>query len=124
MSETKDKKIKCFYPEIVRAKPSKRILKHFIHSKASGGLWCNIRDLSQRERMSNASVGRQTVICIKVGYNPKLIELWEQIVILDEKGKSYNIKEKPDEYYYDKGDIKITAYAFRDENLYEGEIYD
>lgn len=124
MTESKNEKIRCFYPEVKLEKPNKRVIRRFIHSKCSGGFWARVRDLSQRERLANAAVGHQTVISIQMGYNPKLLELWEKIIIIDERGRTYTIKEKPDEYAYDKGDIKITAYSFRDENTYEEDIYD
>ncbi|MGN0817483.1 MAG: head-tail adaptor protein [Christensenellaceae bacterium] len=120
----KGKKIRCFYAETVREKPTKTHTRHFIHSKDSGGFWAHIRDLSQREKLANESVGHQTVVQIIVGYNPKILDMWERLTIIDEKGVSYTIREKPDEFEYAKEDLKITAYAFRDEKDYTEDTYD
>lgn len=119
--ETKNQKIRAFYTIEQRTKPTKRLTRHFIHSEASGGFWAYIRDLSQRERMSNEAIGQQTAVRIVIGFNQKVLTFWERLTIIDERGNTYIIKEKPDEYDYSKKDIKITGYAFNDGNVYEGE---
>lgn len=124
MAIVKNEKIRCFYADVVRVKPNRAIARNFIHTRQSFGFWAHIRDLSQRERSANDAVGHQTVVQIIVGYNPRIIELWEKLVIIDERGTTYKIKEKPDEYEYTKGDIKIIAYAFRDDTVYGEDVYE
>lgn len=124
MAETvKNQKIRCFFVENYLQKPNKLLVRHFIHSQKSGGFWVHVRDLSQRERLANEAVGHDVVVSIQMGYNPAVLRLWESLIIIDERGVSYKLKEKPDEYAYDKGDIKLTAYAFKDTNLYEEDVY-
>ena len=120
----KNQKIRCFFAESYLQKPNKMLVRHFIHSKQSGGFWAHIRDLSQRERLANEAVGHEVAISVQMGYNPAVLQLWESLIIIDERGVTYKMKEKPDEYAYDKGDIKFTAYAFRDKNTYEEDIYE
>ncbi len=121
MNERKNDKIKCFYPVKRRDKPNVITVRHFIHSKKSGGLWAFVRDLSQQERQANDAVEHSTAVVIKVGYNPKLLANWEKIIIVDKNGVSYKLKEKPDEFTYAKTDLKFTAYAFKDGDKYEAE---
>lgn len=124
MSEVKGQKIRAFYTEERREKPEKKLTRHFIHSEASGGFWAHIRDFSQKERTANEAVGHETVVKMRIGYNERFLDLWEKLTIIDERGQTYTLKEKPDEFDYDKGDIKFMAYAFRDGNVYEGDVYD
>lgn len=124
MSDTKGQKIRCFYAVVTREKPVKTYTRKFIHSKESGGFWAHIRDLTQRERLANEAVGHQTAVQIRVGFNPKILDLWDSLVVIDERGNFYKIKEKPDEYEYDKSDIKFTAYAYRDDTQYVEDIYE
>lgn len=121
MSGRKNDKIKCFYPVKRREKPNVITVRHFIHSKSSGGLWAFVRDLSQQERQANEAVGHSHAVVITVGYNPKLLASWEKIIIVDKKGVSYKLKEKPDEFTYQNTDLKFTAYAFKDEDVYNAE---
>lgn len=124
MSEVKGQKVRAFYTKTKLEKPIKTYTRHFIHSKASGGFWAHIRDLTLRERLTNEAIGHQVVVVIRVGYNPKILDLWEQLIFIDEKGTTYRLKEKPDEYEYSKSDIKLTAYAFNDDKSYEEDVYE
>ena len=51
---------------------------------------------------------------------PKILSMWEKLTLVDEQGRTYTIKEKPDEFDYTKQDIKIVAYEFKDERTYQG----
>jgi hypothetical protein len=116
----KNKKIKCFYPIIRSEKPNVIKIRHFIHSPKSEGFWATIRDFSQEERTANDSVGHNVAVKITVGYNLKLIDNYEKLIIIDSRGTTYRIKEKPDEFFYGgKGDITFTAYAFDDATQYD-----
>ena len=116
----KNKKLKCFYVETTKAKPLQILAGRYIHSRASGGFWCSVRDISQKERLANSAVGHETIVNFVVGYNPKILQMWEKLTLVDEQGRTYIIKEKPDEFDYTKQDIKIVAYEFKDERTYQG----
>lgn len=120
MAKAKNEKIRCFYPETVRQKPVERVTRHFIHSEKSGGYWAAVRDATQAEKLANDAIGHETVVHITVGYNPKILQLWDALVLIDQRGASYRIKGKPDEYTYQKEDLKIIAYQFKDTKTYEG----
>lgn len=121
---TKSDKIRCFYPEAVRQKPIERVSRHFIHSQSSGGFWAAVRDATQSERLANDAVAHEAVVHITVGYNPKILQHWEELVIVDKYGTTYRIKGKPDEFTYQKEDLKIIAYRFKDLTNYAGDIYE
>ena len=116
----KNKKLKCFYVETTKAKPLQILARRYIHSRASGGFWCSVRDISQKERLANSAVGHETIVNFIVGYNPKILSMWEKLTLVDEQGRTYTIKEKTDEFDYTKQDIKIVAYEFKDERTYQG----
>lgn len=121
----KGRKIRCFFTSTVKTKPNITLTRNFIHSQASGGFWAAVRDLSMKERLVNDAVGHDTVVTFVVGFNPKILSRWEELTILDEYDNSYKIREKPDEYDYTKGDLKIVAYKFRDDKTYGGaDTYD
>ena len=123
---TKNQKIRAFYVVIQRAKPNVIKVRHFIHSRKSGGFWASVRDFSQAERQSNEAIGHSNAVSIVIGNNPKIIKDWEKLIFIDERNISYRLKEKPDEFNYSKGDIKMTAYAFKDDEDYslEADEYD
>lgn len=120
----KTQKIQCYYATALRDKPNKVYVRHYIHSRNSGGLWANIRDLMQKEKLNNEAVGQEVVVKVTIGYNSKFIENWEKIIVVDKNGNTYKLKEKPDEFEYNKSDIKFNAYLFREEHDYEEDIYD
>ena len=53
-----------------------------------------------------------------------VLEKWEKLVFIDEQDRTYKLKTKPDEYEYEKTDLKLVAYAFKDETTYGGDVYD
>lgn len=121
----KNQKIKAFYTVASGAKPNQLLRRHYIHSSESLGLWAEIRDLSQKEVLANEAVGKQIGVYITVGYNPALLERWAELTLIDERGTSYRIKAKPDEFDYAKRDIRIAAYAYEDTAVYSGsDVYD
>lgn len=122
----KQHKIKAFYVETSGQRPNVLSRRHYIHSQDSQGLWAEVRDLSQKEILANTAVGHQASVYITVGYNPTLIEKWEELIFVDERGTTYKAKNKPDEFNYSKQDIRITALAFTDTTVYneEGDVYD
>ena len=121
----KNHKIKAFYPVASKNKPAVTYTRHYIHSKASAGLWTEQRDLSQRELMANGSTEKQVVKYFTICYNASVLAHWEDLILVDEEGKTYRIKTKPDEFDYGRRDIRIAAYEFRDNTVYTGvDVYD
>lgn len=118
----KNRKIKIFYPVETRSKPSVVINKRYIHSEASHGLWCYMLDQKLGERLNDDTVGREICVTMIVGYNSSIVELWEKLII-EYDSKTYKIKTKPDEYEYNKSDLKILAYEFNDDREYGGATY-
>ena len=47
-------KVQAYYTEDIGKKPNAVLSRHFIHSKYSGGLWAEVRDLSQKEILAAA----------------------------------------------------------------------
>lgn len=121
----KQHKFKFYYTEKTGTKPNETITRHFIHSKESCGLWAEVRDLSRKELVANNATGQQNTKIITVGYNPRILELYTDLIVLDEQGKTYRIKNKPDEFNYSKCDIKIEITEFQSNENYGGEdVYD
>lgn len=124
-AKAKNQKVRVYYAERQPSKPTTLTSRHFIHSRQSGGLWAYIRDLSRRERLANENAGKETAVQIVIGYNPAFLRHWEELRLIDQRGTTYCLREKPDEYTYDKGDITLTAYAQVSEEAFDGEdIYD
>lgn len=119
----KTHKVKAFFAISSGDKPNRVLKRQFLHSEKSKGFWAEIRDLSQKELLSNASTEKQEVIYITIGYNPAVLEHWQDLIFIDEHGKYYRAKTKPDEFNYSKGDMRITAYAFEDNANYAEDIY-
>lgn len=121
----KTHKIRAYYPIKAGEKPNQVLSRRFIHSEKSGGLWADTRDLSQKEMLANAATEKQRSLYITVGYNPAVLDNWRELILIDEQGATYKIKTKPDEFNYDRRDIRITAYAFTDNSAYTGaDSYD
>lgn len=121
----KGKKVRCYYAETTASeKPVKICRRHFIHSAESKGLWAHIRDLTATEKTVNDAVGHSVSVQIIIGYNPNVLEKWEKLIFIDEQNRTYKLKTKPDEYEYEKTDLKLVAYAFKDETAYGGDVYD
>lgn len=125
MNLMKDKKIQIFWTE--KEVEGRVILRfrHFIHKKGKG-LWAYMRDLSQKEIVSNVSVSIFNNIIFKVNHNQKLLDVFaeERQLIILHNGLSYNMTTKPDQFEYRKGDMTITAELFIDKNVYTGDIYE
>ncbi len=123
----KNHKIKAFYVDTIqvgKAKANKVTVKHYIHTQASNGFWCAIRDFSLKEKLGNEAVASEDAVQITIGNIQTIIEKWPDLILEDLAGNHYRIKAKPDEFYYDKGDIKLLAYRYVDTNEYGGTIYD
>ncbi len=121
----KTHKVRAYYSVRAGEKPNAVFSRHFVHSRASQGLWADIRDLSQKEMLANGAAEKQQSLYITLGYNPAVLDKWQELIFIDEQGKTYKAKTKPDEFNYDRRDIRITAYAFVDNSTYTGaDIYD
>lgn len=122
----KTHKVKAYYPVTTGQKPNAVLSRHYIHTQASQGLWAEIRDLSQKETLANGAAEKQQIVYITIGYNPAVLANWQDLILVDEQGKTYRIKTKPDEFNYARKDIRITAYAFVDNSTYTtgADIYD
>ena len=85
--ENKDKKVQFYRLSTQVVDGYEKVIKTYIHSKESGGLWCFVRELSENERFSAKAVQVEETTQFKVVYNPKIVnELY-----LEFKGKTYNI---------------------------------
>lgn len=102
--EIKDKKVKFFYVDTRAVEGYEKVIKHYIHSRESGGLWCYVRELSENERFSAKAVQVEETIQFKVVYNPKLVsELYVEF-----NGKTYSIVSI-DKFEFNKSDLVIRA---------------
>ena len=85
--ENKDKKVQFYRLSTQVVDGYEKVIKTYIHSKESGGLWCFVRELSENERFSAKSVQVEETTQFKVVYNPKIVnELY-----LEFNGKTYDI---------------------------------
>lgn len=102
--ENKDKKVQFFSISTKVIDGYEKVIKTYIHSKKSGGLWCYVRELSENERFSARAVQVEETTQFKVVYNPKIVnELY-----LEFKGKTYDIVSI-DGYEHNKSDLVIRA---------------
>ena len=102
--QNKDKKVKFFYIETKVVKGYERIIKRYIHSKESGGLWCYVRELSENERFSAKSVQVEETTQFIIVYNPKIVNE----LFLEFGGKTYNIVSI-DKFEFNKTDLVVKA---------------
>ena len=102
--ENKDKKVQFYRLSTQVVDGYEKVIKTYIHSKESGGLWCFVRELSENERFSAKSVQVEETTQFKVVYNPKIVnELY-----LEFNGKTYNIVSI-DGKEFNKSDLVIRA---------------
>lgn len=102
--QNKDKKVQFFYIETKVVDGYEQVIKHYIHSKKSGGLWCYVRELSENERFSARSVQVEETTQFVIVYNPKIVSELK----LEFDGKTYEIVSI-DKYQYNKSDMVIRA---------------
>lgn len=102
--ENKDKKVRFFRIETKIVDDYEKVVKTYIHSRESGGLWCYVRELSENERFSAKSVQVEETTQFKVVYNPKI----NNELFLEFKNKTYNIVSI-DKYEFNNTDIVIRA---------------
>lgn len=121
----KDRKIQMFYPlEVVEVKPYVYHERQFIHTKESGGFWCEMRDTTINERLTNSAKVEEVIVQFLVGFNPEIVARWQDLIIVDEFGNTYKMTAKPDEYRYDRNDdLKILAQRFTDRTEYREDRY-
>ncbi len=118
-------KFKFYFCETSGEKPNLIHRRHFLHSKKSCGFWAEVRDLSRKENSANNATGEEVILLITIGYNPAILQAFHDLIIEDEHGNTYKIKNKPDEFNYSKCDIKIEAYRYKDNTVYsEDDIYE
>lgn len=102
--EVKDKKVKFFKLGTKVIDGYDVVVKTYIHSTQSGGLWCYVRELSENERFSARAVQVEETTQFKVVYNPKIVnELY-----LEFNGKTYDIVSI-DGFENNKTDLTIRA---------------
>ena len=102
--ENKDKKVRFFRIETKIVNDYEKVIKTYIHSRESGGLWCYVRELSENERFSAKSVQVEETTQFKVVYNPKI----NNELFLEFKNKTYDIVSI-DKYEFNNTDIVIRA---------------
>lgn len=106
--------------------------KKYIYSQAvynKGGLWANLRDLSQGEIARNTQVDIVNTAELILNYNPKLAtnanELWVEYV--DSRAgttKTYQVNGDADLYDYITRRIKLQLEEREDNTRYGGIEYD
>lgn len=102
--EVKDKKIKVFGLKTRVVDTYEQVVKNYIHSEESGGIWAYVRELSENERFSAKSVQVEETIQFKIVYNPKIISE----LFIEFAGKTYEIVSI-DKYEFNKTDLVIRA---------------
>lgn len=102
--EVKDKKVQVFGIKITVKDGYEVVVKTYIHSKESGGLWAFVRELSENERFSAKAVQVEETTQFKIVYNPKITtELY-----IEFGGKTYDIVSI-DKFEFNKTDLVIRA---------------
>ena len=102
--ENKDKKVRFFRISTKVIDGYEKVIKTYIHSKESGGLWCYVRELSENERFSARAVQVEETTQFKVVYNPKIVNE----LFLEFNGKTYDIVSI-DGKEHNKTDLVIRA---------------
>lgn len=102
--ENKDKKVRFFRLETKIIDNFEKIVKIYIHSRESGGLWCYVRELSENERFSARAVQVEETTQFKVTYNPKITSN----LFIEYKEKTYDIVSI-DKFEFNKTDIVIRG---------------
>lgn len=102
--EVKDKKVQVFGIKTAVKDGYEVVVKTYIHSKKSGGLWAFVRELSENERFSAKAVQVEETTQFKIVYNPKITtELY-----IEFGGKTYDIVSI-DKFEFNKTDLVIRA---------------
>jgi SPP1 family predicted phage head-tail adaptor len=102
--ENKDKKVRFFHISTKVVDGYEKVIKTYIHSKESGGLWCYVRELSENERFSARAVQVEETTQFKVVFNPKIVNE----LFLEFNGKTYDIVSI-DGKEFNKTDLVIRA---------------
>ena len=102
--ENKDKKVQFFHISTKVVDGYEKVIKTYIHSKESGGLWCYVRELSENERFSARAVQVEETTQFKVVFNPKIVNE----LFLEFNGKTYDIVSI-DGKEFNKTDLVIRA---------------
>lgn len=102
--ENKDKKVRFFRISTKVIDGYEKVIKTYVHSKESGGLWCFVRELSENERFSARAVQVEETTQFKVVYNPKIVNE----LFLEFSGKTYDIVSI-DGKEHNKTDLVIRA---------------
>ena len=102
--EVKDNKGQVFGIKTAVKDGYEVVVKTYIHSKESGGLWAFVRELSENERFSAKAVQVEETTQFKIVYNPKITtELY-----IEFGGKTYDIVSI-DKFEFNKTDLVIRA---------------
>ena len=102
--EVKDKKVQVFGIKTAVKDGYEVVVKTYINSKESGGLWAFVRELSENERFSAKAVQVEETTQFKIVYNPKITtELYVEF-----GGKTYDIVSI-DKFEFNKTDLVIRA---------------
>lgn len=102
--EIKDKKVQIFALNTKIIANYEQVVKTYIHSKESGGIWAYVRELSENERFTARAVQVEETTQFKIVYNPKLTtELF-----IEYGDKTYEIVSI-DKFEYNKTDVIIRG---------------
>ena len=102
--EVKDKKVQVFGIKTAVKDGYEVVVKTYIHSKESGGLWAFVRELSENERFSAKAVQVEETTQFKIVYNPKITTA----LYVEFGGKTYDIVSI-DKFEFNKTDLVIRA---------------
>lgn len=102
--EIKDKKVQIFALKTKIIADYEQVVKTYIHSKESGGLWAYVRELSENERFSAQAVQVEETTQFKIVYNQKL----NTELFIEFGNKTYEIVSI-DKYEFNKTDVIIRG---------------
>ena len=104
MKENKDKKVQIFRLETRLVDSYEQVVKIYIHSKESGGIWAFVRQLSENERFSAKAVQIEETTQFKIVYNPKI----NNELFIEFNGNTYQIVSI-DKYQFNHTNLVINA---------------
>jgi len=102
--KVKDKKIRAFNATVQAVWGFERVLKKYIHSEESGGVWAYVRQMSERERHTAMAVQSDVDIMFEIAYNPQITAG----LFLEFGGKTFKVVSV-DPFEYNKTDLIVKA---------------
>jgi hypothetical protein len=119
----KDKKVDLYH----YVQTDKGLVKNHLCTKRL--LYAYIRDISVGERSSYAFEPNQSHIITYLNHNKLILEMYKHAhqdtnpLFLQFRDRTFVIVAKPDEYEYNKGDMKVVCEEKVDNHTFVDEIY-